>query len=242
MSRGEFEVTKKFYDGTFNKKYELDSKTILAISKLIGKKYEFMDKFIYELKGLVPELSDKKIESLLKVAKKINKMDGYYNSCYSNSEAELSDLAHFNEGKTRNQQQDVTVTSLQEVIREKQLYQRYVDEKLGLQGQTKTAYDPKDPEKKRARAKLKKRMVKHRLLPWGKFQSNCNKTSATIIQQAMNKDQQVSPKQHQLVKTSTGWSVGSGKRMYIHSSLPFFQSVIKNNPVSKTSNMEVNLE
>lgn len=131
------------------------------------------------------------------------------------------DLELFQKGHTIHKKLGINVTVLQEILSEQMLYTRFLDEKIGI-GKSLS-----EKEKQKIINKLKQdqilsvveKHVKHNLFPRGKYQANCNSSTATLVETCINRMKKLPSDTYQKIETGSCLSYGSNSRMHLHDPL-----------------------
>ncbi|WP_298768923.1 hypothetical protein [uncultured Shewanella sp.] len=222
-------ISKAMKSNSFN-----DS-TKTALEQLKGKTYATAEHFLKDLFKAInqqpnsttinidQELSNlsKEFKNLLSLNSKVNKDSGAYSAGRLQTTSSHRDFELFQQGKTSNSKINIKAITLQEVMQEQAMYQRYLEDQLGI-GKAATADEKRQTlsnmTKERA-SDLANKLVKHKRFSTGEFQSNCNKSAASLAQTAINKEQGNSYRTPQHIETATVLSIGSKDRMHFHDPL-----------------------
>ncbi|MCL1124619.1 hypothetical protein [Shewanella surugensis] len=208
-----------------------------------GKNFAFLDSFVDAVKselklgGAKMTLTESHRIGLGYIAAQQNGQQGFYNMDPRKGFTHNEDMSYFEQQKGPVKQQPIKLTTLQDISREQRVYQDYLNEKLGLNGleQTKASIrtikgDGILPESERKALKARS-MVAYTPLPSDSpFESNCNRTAATYIQAAMNREQGLPIDTYQKVESGTKWALGIDTRSHIH------------NPIQKQSIEDIALK
>lgn len=177
----------------------------LAVKNLSGIYYPFAYIFIHDVEQIINgKLHKDEMHGLVSIASNVSGDVGAYNTAPINSALERSDLNMFKKGKVYCHEQDVKINILHEVIAEKAMYQRYISEKI-MTGS--------DIEVESIR---QNNMVTYKQFPSNPKEANCNKSAATLLQIAINREHDTPDSKYRKIETGTIFSIGSDDRMYFH--------------------------
>ncbi|WP_299495051.1 hypothetical protein [uncultured Shewanella sp.] len=243
-------VNKAFIEAVMKNK-GIPEQTKAAIKQLKGSEYQYVEYFILDVikqeKKLNPnENIDVNVtlrafqknapevihyKKLVSIYRKSMGMKMNFSTPFSSSGVMVRDEKLFNLHKVIKSKLDISITSLQDIIREQRISQEFKYEKLGIGKATEQFRKRPQDLTMGQLAPLIQNDVQYARFPRGKYESNCNKTAASLYQLAKNREiatkemeqrkQQDTFKQgeiivpradYQKVKTPTIFSIGSGDK------------------------------